>query len=332
VKLKRGKLGKKDSLLMEHVFGPVHSRRLGMSLGIDPIPLKTCNWNCIYCQLGRTIPLTNERREYFPRQEILDGIFLALDKHSPGEVDWVTFVGSGEPTLHTGLGWLIRGVKRVSTLPVAVITNGALLYLPDVRRELSAADAVLPSLDAGDARQYKKINRPWPALEFERIIEGMAAFRREYSGELWIEVMLVHRMNDSEQSLRQIASLIQAIHPDQVHINQPVRPPAEAWVLPPDEATILLAAEIFGEIAIVVPPTKVSIELSQDADIVQSILQIIHRHPMEECELLGALHRRRPEEVNENLRLLQISGRAQVVERYGQRYWSAAAALYSDSK
>ena len=315
---------------MEHVFGPVLSRRLGMSLGIDPIPLKTCNWNCVYCQLGRTIPLTNERREYFPRQEILDGIVLALDKHSPGEIDWVTFVGSGEPTLHTGLGWLIRRVKRISALPVAVITNGALLYLPEVRRELSAADAVLPSLDAGDAQQYKAINRPWPALKFECVVEGMVAFRREYCGELWIEVMLLHGMNDSDVSLRKLARHMETIQPDQVHLNQPVRPPAEAWVLPPEESAILCASEIFGEIARVVPPSKVSIGISQDDDLVRAILEIVSRHPMSENELLEALHNWKPNEVNENLRLLQSSGKAQVVERYGQRFWSAISARYSD--
>ncbi len=315
---------------MEHVFGPVLSRRLGMSLGVDPIPLKTCNWNCVYCQLGRTVPLTNERKEYIPQQEILEDILQALDNHPQGKIDWVTFVGSGEPTLHTGLGWLIRRVKQFSTLPVAVITNGALLHMPDVRRDLYAADAVLPSLDAGDAQQYKRINRPWPVLKYERVVEGLVDFRHEYSGELWVEVMLVRGMNDSEQSLRQIARLLEAVHPDQVHLNQPVRPPAEAWVLPPAEAVVRCAAAIFGEIARVVPPTKVEIELSQDADLVQAILQIIHRHPMDECELLGTLQRWRPEEVYENLRMLQISERAQVVERYGQRYWSAAAAIYSD--
>lgn len=113
---------------MRYVYGPVPSRRLGQSLGIDTIPWKTCNWNCVYCQLGRTIPLTNERREYFPREEILGEVREALASHAPGVIDWVTFVGSGEPTLHSGIGWLIRQVKAASDKPVAVITNGALLY------------------------------------------------------------------------------------------------------------------------------------------------------------------------------------------------------------
>src|SRR3972149_1969672 len=134
---------------MKYVFGPVPSRRLGQSLGIDTIPLKTCNWNCVYCQLGRTVPLINERRNYVLPEAILAEVQVALAAHRPGEIDWITFVGWGEPTLHVSIGLLIRQVKALTDLPVAVITNGALLYLPDVRAELIAADAVPPTLDAG---------------------------------------------------------------------------------------------------------------------------------------------------------------------------------------
>lgn len=139
---------------MKYVFGPVPSRRLGKSLGIDTIPLKTCNWNCVYCQLGRTIPLNNKRSEYFPSDAILTELEQALASHSSGEIDWVTFVGSGEPTLHSGLGRLIRQVKTRTDLPVAVITNGSLFYLPEVRQDIGVADAVLPTLDAGTAELY----------------------------------------------------------------------------------------------------------------------------------------------------------------------------------
>ena len=149
---------------MAYVFGPVPSRRLGQSLGVDTIPLKTCNWNCVYCQLGRSEPLINERREYVPREIIMAEVKETLQNHRPGEIDWVTFVGSGEPTLHSGIGWLIRQVKAFTDIPVAVITNGSLLYLPAVREELAPADAVLPTLDAGSAQLYRQINRPYPAL------------------------------------------------------------------------------------------------------------------------------------------------------------------------
>ena len=136
---------------MRFVYGPIPSRRLGRSLGVDPIPLKTCNWNCIYCQLGRSVPLLHERAEYAPRQEILDEILAAVAHHAPGEVDYITFAGSGEPTLHSGLGWIIRHIKEQTAIPVAVITNGSLLYLPEVRADLLAADVVMPTLCAGTA-------------------------------------------------------------------------------------------------------------------------------------------------------------------------------------
>jgi len=163
---------------MNYVFGPVPSRRLGQSLGVDTIPLKTCNWNCVYCQLGRTMPVTHDLQEYFPSEAILAEIKYALASHEPGDIDWITFVGSGEPTLHAGLGWLIQETKALTIKPIAVITNGSLLYLPSVRQALVEADAVLPSLDAGTPQLYRQINRPHPEATFERLVDGLTAFRQ----------------------------------------------------------------------------------------------------------------------------------------------------------
>jgi wyosine [tRNA(Phe)-imidazoG37] synthetase (radical SAM superfamily) len=315
---------------MKYVFGPVPSRRLGQSLGIDTIPLKTCNWNCVYCQLGRSVPLTNIRKEYFPRADILAEVKIALSSHKPGEIDWVTFVGSGEPTLHMGIGWLIRQVEALTSLPVAVITNGSLLYLPEVREELITADAVLPTLDAGNPRLYRKINRPHPEITFERLVEGLTAFRREYHGQLWVEVMLVRGLNDTEQSLKEIAATLQNIHPDQVHINLPTRPPVETWVQPPDEEGLLRARAILGEVAQVVHPAEGEFDLSGYKDVVEAVIAVITRHPMNETDLIHTLERWSLGQVQESLQALQSSGRAQVVERYGVRFWSAAPARYPD--
>ncbi len=315
---------------MKYVFGPVPSRRLGQSLGIDPLPFKTCNWNCVYCQLGRTTPLTNERREFFPRQEILAEVRAALAAHKPGDIDWVTFVGSGETCLHSGLGWLVRKVKELTDLPVAVITNGALFYLSEVREEVAAADAVLPTLDAGEPRLYRKINRPWPKLTFERLLDGLITFRGEYRGKLWVEVMLVRGLNDSEEALRKIAAALQHIHPDEVHINLPDRPPAETWVLPPDEESLLRARTILGDVAHIVHPASGDLKLNGCGTLVEAVIAIITRHPMREDELVQTLERWSPGEVNAVLRDLQSGGKAKVIERYGRRFWSAATARYSD--
>ncbi|MFW5942287.1 MAG: radical SAM protein [bacterium] len=319
---------------MKVVFGPVPSRRLGQSLGIDTIPLKTCNWNCVYCQLGRTMPLTNERKEYIPRAEILAEVRQALASHGPGEIDWVTFVGSGEPTLHSGIGWLIRQVKALTPLPVAVITNGSLLYRPEVRQELLAADAVMPTLDAGTPELYRRINRPHPAVTFERHVQGLLAFSREYEGHLWPEVMLVRGLNDSEEALRAIAAILQRVKPEEIHISLPTRPPAETWVQPPDEEGQLRAQAILGSVARVLHPAHGAFDLSGYEDgpeaLTDAIVGIITRHPMSEADLLQTLQRWSPGRVKEALADLQESGRAQVVLRYGQRFWSAAPSHYPD--
>lgn len=317
---------------MKYIFGPVPSRRLGQSLGIDTIPLKTCNWNCVYCQLGRSVPLTNERREYYPRQDILDEAEKALIAHKPGEIDWVTFVGSGEPLLHTGIGWLIHRLKELTELPVAVITNGSLLFLPAVRQELVAADAVLPSLDAGTAELYRRINRPHPEVTFDRLVEGLVAFRGEYPGKLWVEVMLVRELNDTPQALWDIAKVLQRVRPDAVHINLPTRPPAETWVQPPLEESLMQAMAILGNIAEVVHPTEGSFVLSGYDNLVDAVIGIITRHPMRQEELERTLARWSPDQVNRTLKELASSGRAQIVERYGVRFWIAAPARFPDKQ
>lgn len=313
---------------MKYVFGPVPSRRLGQSLGIDPVPLKTCNWNCVYCQLGRSKPLVNERREYFPRQDILAEVKQALATHRPGEIDWVTLIGSGETTLHTGIGWLIREIKTLTDIPVAVITNGSLLYLPELRVDLSAADAVLPSLDAGNAALYRKINRPHPQASFNRLVDGLAAFRKEYQGKLWVEVMLVRGLNDTEDALREIAEVLRQIKPDEVHILQPDRPPVETWVQPPDENGLLRARAILGELAKVIHPASGTFDLSGSESLLDAVVGIITRHPMLEHELISTLNNFSPGDVTAVLRDLEASGRAQVVERFGVRYWSASPGFY----
>jgi wyosine [tRNA(Phe)-imidazoG37] synthetase (radical SAM superfamily) len=315
---------------MKYVFGPVPSRRLGQSLGIDPVPLKTCNWNCVYCQLGRTRPLTNVRKNFFPPEEIIDQVKEALEAHKPGEIDWVTFVGSGETTLHASLGVMIRRVKALSEIPVAVITNGSLLYLPEVRQELVEADAVLPTLDAGNERLYRKINRPHPAITFNRIIDGLISFREVYQGKLWIEVMLIKDINDSEVELKRIAAKLIRIHPDEVHIVLPDRPPSEPWVRPTDEEGLLRARAILGSIARVIHPAAGTFDLSGSEDLVDVVVGIITRHPMRQEELERTLNHWSPGQVSLVLAELAASGRTQVVERYGVRFWSAAPGHYPD--
>jgi wyosine [tRNA(Phe)-imidazoG37] synthetase (radical SAM superfamily) len=313
---------------MKYVYGPVPSRRLGQSLGIDPIPLKTCNWNCVYCQLGRTVPLVNTLKEYAPPKAVVAEVREALEAHSPGDIDWATFVGSGEPTLHSGLGRMISDVRELTDLLVAVITNGSLLYLPQVRRALSEADAVMPSLDAGSAALYRQINRPHPEATFERLLEGLMSFRQEYWGKLWPEVMLVRGLNDTEQALQDIAAALDRMRPDAVTINLPTRPPAETWVEPPDEEALMRAVAILGDVAEIVHPAVGSFDLSGADSLLEAVVGIITRHPMRQEELELALAQWAPGNVSTALAELEASGQAQVVERYGSRFWSAAGSRF----
>lgn len=248
--------------------------------------------------------------------------------HQPGEIDWVTFVGSGESTLHRELGRMIRAVKEMTDLPVAVITNGALLYLPEIRADLAAADAVLPSLDAGDSKLYRQINRPLAGLTFELLLAGLTAFRREYPSRLWVEVMLVRGLNDTAAALEEIAAVLGRIQPDEVHILQPTRPPAETWVQPADEEGLARAKAILGDVARVILPVSGTFDLGEAESLVNAIFEIITRHPMREAELIEALGHYPSAEVTSVLEALEKSGKAQVVERLGVRFWSAAASYY----
>lgn len=315
---------------MKHVFGPVPSRRLGRSLGIDPVPLKTCNFSCIYCQLGRTRPLVRRRKAFFSVSAMLAEIATTLDRHGTESIDWITFVGSGETTLHSRLGSLIRFVKAMSNLPVAVITNGSLLYLPEVRKELVAADAVLPSLDAGTETLYTTINRPHHDLSFDQHVNGLMEFRREYEGHLWVEVMLLGGVNDSPEALRDLAAVLERVEPDEIHISTPTRPPAEPWVELPNRGGLERASFAFGEIAKVLQPVDVNVETATDSELVDAILSVVCRHPLQEVEVVRSLGHWVPGRVLETLSILADTGKIKIIERYGKRFWCAANTQFPD--
>jgi wyosine [tRNA(Phe)-imidazoG37] synthetase (radical SAM superfamily) len=208
----------------EHIFGPVPSRRLGISLGLDIIPFKTCSLDCLYCECGPTNRLTIERRSFFPRERLLEELRSVL----PGipHLDFITFSGSGEPTLSADLGWFIGEIKKISAVPVAVLTNGTLLVLDDVRSDLLRADVILPSLDAATTDAFARINRPHSGLDLERIIAGLAALRREFKGKIWLEIFIVKGVNDRENEIAALHEAMRRIQPDKVQLNTLDRPPA----------------------------------------------------------------------------------------------------------
>ena len=206
---------------MGYLFGPVLSRRLGLSMGVDLLKYKTCNLDCVYCELGRTACLTTYRDRFVPRQKVLKEIELRRGE----PFDHLTFAGSGEPTLSLDLGDIVAQAKEIVDSPVAVITNSTLLSSPSVRREVAAADVVLPSLDAASQAAFLSVNRPASGLYAKDMIQGLKDFRKEFSGEIWLEVMLVRGINDQEAEL--IARAAESTQPDRIQLNTVVRPPAE---------------------------------------------------------------------------------------------------------
>lgn len=210
---------------MRHVYGPVPSRRLGRSLGVDLVPFKTCSYDCIYCQLGRTTHKTAQRLEYVSISEIMAELESLLAQGAAP--DFISLAGSGEPTLNSGIGELIRKIKDITSIPVAVLTNGSLLWRDDVQEELRTADLVLPSLDAGDAALFGLVNRPHEEITFERMVDGLATFTRRFTGEVWLEVFLLGGVTGISREVEKINDLIERIQPHKVQLNTVARPPAE---------------------------------------------------------------------------------------------------------
>ena len=218
---------------MKYLFGPVNSRRLGLSQGIDLLLTKTCTFNCIYCEIGSTEIHTCERKEYTPTEDILAeiDIFLAEDKTNK-PIDVFTITASGEPTLHSGLKTVIEHIKKNTGKPIVVLTNGAMFNHADVRHDLMAADIVIPSLDSARQESFRKIDRPAPCVNLEEIIQGLGIFCKEFSGRVWLEVLLVRNINDSKEDILALKKAIAVINPDKTQLNTVVRPPLETFATP----------------------------------------------------------------------------------------------------
>jgi len=235
----------------KHLYGPVPSRRLGRSLGIDMAPYKTCCFDCIYCQLGRTTNHTMELAEYVPTDEVIAEVEAWLEED--GQADYLTFSASGEPTLHSRLGEAISRVNEITDIPVALLTNGALLWMDAVREAALLADLLMPSLDAATPEGLQAVNRPCEGLTIESIIEGLKRTVAEFSGDTWLEVMLVKGVNDSEADLAAVADAVEEIKPAEVQINTVVRPVPGGGAERLSDEELLRAEEALGPRAVVIP-------------------------------------------------------------------------------
>ena len=250
---------------------------MGRSLGVDLVPHKVCTFDCLYCQLGRTTRKTIERAEYVPTHEVIAQVREKLDRGA--QPDYITLSGSGEPCLHKDLGRIIAELKRLSDVPVAVLTNGALMWEPDVRRACAKADLLLPSLDAGDDAMFRHINRPCRELTLDRVVDGLVQLREEYTGPIWLEVLLLRGVNAIDNELLKIKALADRIRPDRIQLNTAVRPTAEEYAETVTKQEMKRQCQLLGPTAEVIADYS-ALEGEKDFEATEDeLLAMLRRRP-----------------------------------------------------
>jgi len=304
-----------------HLYGPVPSRRLGRSLGIDLVPYKVCTYDCIYCQIGKTTEKTLLRKQYVPVEEILEELRLFFEGEG-SSVDHLSLGGSGEPTLHSRIGDIIRGIKTITSVPVAVITNGALLSDEEVRKDLLEADVVLPSLDAASPEIFDRINRPRSGFSVEKIIEGLAEFRKIYEGKIWIEILFCKGVNDTPGELVRLREAVDRIEPDQIHLNTVVRPPSEKWVAPLTKEEMEEIRSFFGEKASIISEFDRHLSPPSKKEVADRILNILRRRPLSLSDLSQSMGLSQ-DELEMFLKPLQEEGKVRIRSFHGSVYYEA---------
>jgi wyosine [tRNA(Phe)-imidazoG37] synthetase (radical SAM superfamily) len=269
------------------IFGPVPSRRLGFSLGIDLVPYKVCSLDCVYCQIDQTTEKSLTRKDYVCIDTILDQLKTRLTEGVHADV--ISLTGSGEPTLNSGLGQLIDGIRELTSIPIAIITNSTLLNDPDVRGQCGKADIVLPSLDAVLPEAYLKVNRPHEMLDAESLIEGLVKFRDEFSGKLWLEIFLIEGLNTDTNHLLALKQAIGRIAPDRVQLNTAVRPTADSGItrLSP-ERMLSIAGQLGPQCEIIADFSKAPTTAEETIG-VEHILNLVDRHPSSMSDICACL-------------------------------------------
>ena len=297
----------------KHLFGPVPSRRLGMSLGVDLVPRKVCSLDCVYCEVGETTRLTLERKEYV----LFDRVTAELEeffKHHP-DPDFITFSGAGEPTLNSRIGEIIVFIKKLRPgIPVAVLTNGTLLSRRDVRMELEAADVVLPSLDAATQEGFERINRPDSAIRIDEYIQGLVDFRQEFRGRIWLEVLILPGYNDDETELEALRQAIMRIGPDAVQLNTLDRPGTVHPLVRATRQQLQAIAAAWQPLAVEIiasAPQRKHIQ-SYRGDTEAAILETISRRPCTPDDLMQILGLH-VNELNKYLDVLEAEGKVETV-------------------
>jgi len=302
----------------EHIFGPVPSRRLGRSLGVDLVHFKTCSYDCIYCQLGRTTYKTIKRKEWVPIDIVIDQLKIKLDS----KPDYITLSGSGEPTLFSRLENLISRIKDITDIPVAVLTNGSLLWLAEVRKALKSADLVVPSLDAGNSQIFQYVNRPHSDITFDNMLDGLVKFRDEYNGKYWLEVFLIAGVTTPDAEINRLANCINLICPDKVQINTVTRPPAEDFTeRVPEKQLKTLAKRLYENAEVIADYSNVHKQQDFSA-LREDVLALLQRRPCSVKDIAAGLSLHR-NEVAKYVEELSSEGKIEVKLQNRQLYYEA---------
>lgn len=276
----------------QYLFGPVPSRRLGISLGVDLVPHKTCSLNCIYCECGKTTNLTMERKEYVPTKKVISELNQFLSTNP--KLDYITFSGAGEPTLHSGIGSIVSFLKE--TFPfykIALLTNGTLFHQQNLIDEVKSVDLLLPSLDAASNLSFRKINRPVKDLNIESIIEGLSELRAQFTGQIWLEIFIVSGLNDSEDEIDQLKKAIGRIKPDKIQLNTLDRPGTVDWIKPVSKEILEhIASKLDWQTEIIANFQTREQIASYNNNIEDTILQTVRRRPctVEDLSSVLGLH------------------------------------------
>ncbi len=327
---------------MNYIFGPVNSRRLGRSLGIDLFPHKICNLNCIYCEVGLTDVPVGRRDVYANTSDLLAEIdHFCADTQRLAEVDVVTVTAKGEPTLHLDLGKILRHLKARTNKPIAVLTNGTTLSDPQVRKELLLADIITPSLDAARETSFRKIDRPMPGMHLPDIIAGLQAFSLEYSGKLWLEILLARDINDATEDIDALITAIRPMRVDRIQLNTVVRPPAETFALAVSPQKLAAIGEKFQKalglpvdlpfapatepIVPVQPSPAEPLPAVASGTIVQEIIEMLQRRPCTAVDIDRTFHLNGPDKVEHLLEPLIRSGALNKQVHGGQYFYQIAS-------
>ncbi len=304
---------------MPHIFGPVPSRRLGLSLGIDLIPCKTCSYNCVYCEVGRTTDLIMEPSSFSSVPEIIEELEIVLSKTHP---DIITLAGSGEPTLNRDIGVLTSEIKNITSIPVALLTNGSLLWKKDIRERCIGVDILMPTLCSVYEETHKKIHRPHPDLDLNKILHGLKEMRKEYKKDFFLEIVLLKGINDNEKEFSGLRKCIRDISPDRVQLNTVVRPPADQNAISVSKTDLEEAQKYFGGNTEVIA----ALPFKNRGDITDSkidrIFEMARRRPVTPDDISKSLNLNRIE-TERLIKELRIKGRIMEQKHDGNFFYTA---------